>query len=609
MSLPAIATIVVATIILAVFFLYIVPGKHNIKNRNTASTALFIVVILFFAAAVAMVFPMYEDYVSGLGSRRGAGHSALALSIHHAMRLFVLDGEMSVFYEYTLHLPDKIRGIYLALGAVVYVVCPVLTFGAILSFFEDVSAGWSLAIRRRARKYIFSELTDKSLSLAKSIKDENKNALVVFADVNRSKEDRDDILLIQARQIKALCFSKEIAALHLRYGEDITMFLISNDTDKNVKQGMQIVEQYRTAKNFLLHIFASDAESELLFQKCDASGIRIRRIREPLILVNQVLNETGPQLFKSAVPICDLKNPTEIIAPDSPDDKLISAVIFGMGEYGVEMLKALSWFGQMTGYSLKISAFDRDNAGRDRMMIECPELMSPQFNKKKIAGESQYYIDIHGQTEVFSAQCEGILENLPCITYAFVSLGDDALNIKAATRLRELCERQNWDPVIYAVVHDPVKARALENISNFKEQEYRINFIGDLSTLYSQNSMLHSELEQQALARHLTWGAEDHFWKYEYNYCASIASVLHQRVKIACGVPGADIPILKRTEEQRENLRLIEHRRWNAYMRSVGYRYSGSRDKKTRNDLAKLHHDLVPYDILSEADKAKDDVE
>lgn len=39
---------------------------------------------------------------------------------------------------------------------------------------------------------------------------------------------------------------------------------------------------------------------------------------------------------------------------------------------------------------------------------------------------------------------------------------------------------------------------------------------------------------------------------------------------------------------------------------SEGYIYSGSKDKSSRNDLGKMHHDLVDYASLSEEDKEKD---
>ena len=41
-------------------------------------------------------------------------------------------------------------------------------------------------------------------------------------------------------------------------------------------------------------------------------------------------------------------------------------------------------------------------------------------------------------------------------------------------------------------------------------------------------------------------------------------------------------------------------------MRSEGYVFSGSKDKSSRNDLAKMHHDLVDYSSLSDEEKRKD---
>ncbi len=43
-------------------------------------------------------------------------------------------------------------------------------------------------------------------------------------------------------------------------------------------------------------------------------------------------------------------------------------------------------------------------------------------------------------------------------------------------------------------------------------------------------------------------------------------------------------------------------------MRAEGYVYSGSPDKTSRDDLAKMHHNLIPFDELSEEDKRKDSI-
>ena len=75
---------------------------------------------------------------------------------------------------------------------------------------------------------------------------------------------------------------------------------------------------------------------------------------------------------------------------------------------------------------------------------------------------------------------------------------------------------------------------------------------------------------------------------------------------MSLGIKGAEKRTEELTPEERRAIETLEHKRWNAYMRSEGYVYSGSKDKSSRNDIGKMHHDLVCYDDLSEEEKRKD---
>ena len=211
-------------------------------------------------------------------------------------------------------------------------------------------------------------------------------------------------------------------------------------------------------------------------------------------------------------------------------------------------------------------------------------------------------ISVHAGMHADTKECLDALCNIPKPTYVLVALGEDEKNIEMAVRIRSWLAKYDIWPVIDAIVYNTDKKRALQGIRNYSGQEYDIHFIGDLESSYSEKVILESDVEAEALQRHMKWGEEEQFWKYEYNYRSSMASAIHKKMKILCKIPGADKPVEERTPEEREGLRVLEHNRWNAYMRSEGYTYD-----EVRNNLAKTHHCLVEFEKLSLKEQMKDD--
>ncbi|MBQ5362815.1 MAG: hypothetical protein IIU63_05645, partial [Clostridia bacterium] len=120
---------------------------------------------------------------------------------------------------------------------------------------------------------------------------------------------------------------------------------------------------------------------------------------------------------------------------------------------------------------------------------------------------------------------------------------------------------------------------------------------------YCEKVILHSDMEKAALAIHLAWdGATvEDFYAHEYNYNSSTASALHNRARARLKVHGAHLPVKERSEAQLKKLDDLEHRRWNAYMRSIGYVHANA-----RNDLGKMHHNLSNFKDLTLEDILKD---
>lgn len=92
-------------------------------------------------------------------------------------------------------------------------------------------------------------------------------------------------------------------------------------------------------------------------------------------------------------------------------------------------------------------------------------------------------------------------------------------------------------------------------------------------------------------------------FRIEYNYRSSIAKAIHKRLRRNLGfkpeITGKAWEDM--TLEEKIEIGKIEHIRWNAYMRSEGYRYAPK-----RNNLARLHHNLVPTGELTNDDLRKD---
>lgn len=549
--------------------------------------------ILFFgvfAASFLLHLPVIVK-MQGLAAPR---FSSVFLSLHSTFQIFTIDSDRSLIIDELSGM--NMENAYRTAMSVLFVLAPILTFGFVLSFFNNISSRLRFLWSFNKEVYVFTDLNEASSTLAEDLRRNHSDAAIVFADVTDNGDDAYDELYSRTRRIKAICFKKNVSSVSLRphnIKAQITFFVIDRHEKDNIETALELSKKYEARPNTRMFVFSTNPESELLFTSASNDCLKVRRINTARSLINRTLYENGERFFKHALPV-------------SKNEKRISAVIVGLGTRGREMLKALAWFCQMDGYSVIIDAFDSDPLAEKKMAAMCPELLSPDYNGVSVPGESEYLIRIHPGMDVSSSDFIDEINKLTGTTYVLVSLGSDEKNIRTAADLRMRFERIGAKPDIDAIVFSTASSNALSNVKNYRGQSYDVNFIGDIGTSYSERVIIDSELETEALARHLKWGCEDEFWRYEYNYNSSVASAIHMKARIACGIPGAEKNEADLTEEEADLIERIEHRRWNAYMRSEGYVYSGSHEKSSRNDLGKMHHDLVDFASLDEAEKRKD---
>lgn len=491
--------------------------------------------------------------------------------------------------------PENLRVLYGAWFATVFVIAPIFTFGFVLSFFKNASAYLKYMQGYFKDVYVFSELNKKSLLLAKDLmSDQTKNAMVVFTNAYESEEDNNYELLDDARDLDAACFKKDILSIDFRKHskkKEISFFFISEDKTGNLDQALGLIEDYKQREHTSIFIYSTETESELLLTAVDKGFIKVRRINPVRSLIYRTLYEDGSMLFQNA------RKTGEYC-------KKISAVVVGLGRHGKEMVKALSWYCQMDGYEIEINAFEKDPLAEEKFIAKAPELMSPKFNGTKTDGEAQYKISIHSGFDVDSISFVKEIEKIKDATYVLVCLGEDVININTANNLKMIFERMGACPIIQAIVYNSQEKNALTGIKNYWDQDYGIDYIGDLESNFTEKVIIDRDLEQAALEIHKKSGRdEEEFWKYEYYYRSSSATAIHLRARNACGILDGEGGL---SEEQNELLEALEHRRWNAYMRAEGYVYSGSQEKNTRNEIAKMHNNLVNFYELNEDAKSID---
>lgn len=425
----------------------------------------------------------------------------------------------------------------------------------------------------------------------KQTKARKRKGLIFFMEADSEIKDYDE-LIGSAEELNAVVMKKHVADINLKahnVSANVYFYFMGENELENMLQANSIIAKYKYLINSNLYLFSNRIESEVITNSVGIVNMKIRRVNPYRSFIENLLYTKGTDIFDKAI--------------GDADSKKIGAIIIGMGKYGTAMFKALSWYLQMNGYVSTIDCFDANRYLGSRLNVECPGL----FCEDK-ENDFQLDINIHSGVNVRGDEFVTQLKELKDTTYVFVALGNDELTTDTAFMIRMLFERMKINPIIQAVSKSRIMNDKLDGITNYKKQAYNIDFLGDLESSYSQEVIMHSKMEEEALQAHMSYGggpeAEAAFWAYEYNYHSSVATIIHRRAKIHCHIPGMDKTNVKDlTTEENRTIAELEHKRWNAYMRSEGYVYVHG---EKRNDMAKIHHLMIPFNELPPKEQEKD---
>lgn len=563
--------VLIATTLLALFLPKIIKNKHNFKRVYVLLAGMFLAILCI------MLFVDNKPGVHG-------DKTTVFLAIFHTIQVLLLGYDFEFLYE-AIKLTDAFAPFLFWYMSLLFFLAPIYTFSFVLSFFESISAHVKYAWHFFSDIFVLSDLSEKSLTLAKSIREKFPKALIVITNSTHNNEVVSRDFLDDATNAKALIFSKNISDVSLWFHskKSRAVFFVMNENETlNLEASLSIIDKFSERENTELYVFSTLKEGELLLDSIDTGCMKVRRVGEDRSLAYSIID---------TYPITD--NVTEV-----EGKKIISSLIVGFGGYGSELAKALLWCGQLPGYDLEINVIDKNPHAETNFKAECPEIFT--LNNNTEDGEARYSLSFFNGIDVYSHEFTQIVSSLKNTSVVYVSLGNDERNMQTAINLRIAFERIGLYPVIRSIVYSNIKYKMLQEHSllSHNGMPYDIEIIGNTESRLSYDMIINEKLDSIALEYHLVWATDKEaatrqYNRFEYYRSSSIATAIHEKYR-------------KRLNLSPEVAEIYEHMRWNAFMRTEGFVFSGSKEKASRNDRAKTHNNLHRFGLLSDEDIEKD---
>lgn len=299
--------------------------------------------------------------------------------------------------------------------------------------------------------------------------------------------------------------------------------------------------------------------------------------------------------------------------------KDISVLLIGCGRMGTHMLKTALWCGNLPEHTMKIRVLDKKaDEIRRELFSQCPEL--------------SHYDILFDEVDVETDGFEEKVKLSSDATFVFIATGDDKLNLATAENVYRILRRNytGFTPRIFTRVRGGEKNESLHRKGSYLADR-GIALYGSTASLFSNEILFDAKHECLALAVHLCYcsaldepkgsfayqKALNDFYTSEYTRRSSMAAALHIPAKLSyCGIRSTGLfpeeEELARFEDAiasesvKQALMESEHERWNAFMRSEGYRGADFDTVKQyaritrshKDEKARLHPCITSWDEL-----------
>ena len=592
---------IICTIISAIM---IVLSIRAYLNKSNGSLRVIAVLGCLFAAT-------YIIYLPALLSSYGL-LSGLIGNLIHVLQVVTLDADIMEYYDVISSGIGNIvlAKLYMVLQGVLHVALPTVSaLTAVTVLFRCFSSmQLFFASKRKKPLFIFSEINERSLQLAKSL-------CGIKCDIVFANSTTDSLNNENETGLDFIFKEESISELNVKQkkGKDIYYFCISDDEDASLSYALQLIEKHSNLKDAdqkHIHIFqfAKSDDFSVFIDSANKGMLDIQCINEYEMLLYNLLNRYP--LFKFA-------------------KSEIHVLLHGLSQINITALKAIAWCGQLGGYSLKISVVGTNISSQiEELKLTVPGLFTERYNI--------IFYDCSSEKEIVDTISQKCLDT----NYVIVSEATDNETMKQGIILRRLFYKSSktFDacPPIFCYIKEPSKFNIVKNLSTAesnpkRKMSYDLTPFGSLEEVYTYKNLVDSDLEKLAKNVHLAYEeifsdnpidvpeALKRYNIFEVNKRSNRANALHIRYKLnLLGLDYTDTYDKESvdmsdyyTEQYLEILSMSEHDRWMAFLETEGwepstkeevysYRESGISKGRHNCPILKKHPYICEYEKLKD---------
>ena len=588
----------------SVAVLLIVIGVGLYLGKRNSNTRSVIALGCIFGATFVAYSPVYFGDYGIIGGLFG--------NVIHTLRVVTIDADVTEFY-------DAIRsGIgselltkaYTVMIGALHIALPMLSavtaFTVLVRYFSTMQI--HLAGKRNCPMFIFSEVNERSLHLAKSL--EKIKCDIIFAgstaDSFNGKIENKHSVILKDEEISELTIKN-------RKGKDIYFFCISEDEDVSLGHTLDLIERYSSAseeeqEHIHIYQFTKHEDFAVFIDSSDKESIDVQCINEYEMLVYNLLDKHPLMKYgRSGAHV----------------------LIHGLSDMNVVALKAVAWCGQMSNFSLRISVVGVDMVDRiNELRMNTPGLFTDRYDIR--------FFDCRTEKEVIDT----IRTDCADANYIIVGEKSDNDTMNLGISLRRLFYMMDTDfsacPPIFCYIKEPSKFSLIKDLataeSNPKRKvNYNLTPFGSLEEVYTYETLISSGLENIAKNVHLAYEeifsdgeinvkeALKRYNIFEVNKRANRGAALHIRYKLnmlgldykeIVGPEDEELQLRDAyTEEALESMSVAEHNRWMAFLEAEGwlpaekdevnaYRNSGISRGRHNCPILKMHPYICEYEKL-----------